>query len=194
MSVDEIVKKIISDAEAKAAEIKAETDKQVKDLLKEAETKAEKHRAQLMEAARESLADRVERAQAMAQLEARKDLLARKRKHLEKVFTEAKERLNNLPEAKYAGLIEKQLRQIEVGESFEIIVRPEDVDRIGRSAAAIWNDPDKYKIVSDGRAIDGGFILRTGKFEYDNTFGSLLGALSESLEGKVTEILFGKGE
>ena len=130
----------------------------------------------------------------MAQLEARKDVLARKQQHLARVFSETRDRLNNLPEEQYGGLIEKQLKGIEVGESFEIHVRPEDVDRLGRIAGRLWSDSGRYKVVSGERPIDGGFILRSGKFEYDNTFGSLLSVLSESLEGQVTEILFGKDD
>ena len=109
MSVDEIVKKIVGDAEKKAAEIKSETDKQLKSLLEEAKKEAEQRQAEMVETARESIADRKERAEAMAQLETRKDLLARKRKHMESVFAEAKNRLNDLPEDKYAELIKKQL-------------------------------------------------------------------------------------
>ena len=177
------------------AEIEKIGDKKIKDLEKQLEERlkkideeyAEEKSTALSESQKraDSAVERVEtRTEMLANTEKRKHILAKKREIVESVFTDA---LDNLVKSSnYKKYLEESLKkakkEVKEGEIIPAKGKKEVTEEIIKGT--------DYKIVSEGD-FKGGFVLRSGKIEYDFTFDSVIEkCLRDELETKIAHILF----
>ncbi len=135
----------------------------------------------------------------MAQLDARKEVLAAKQELINDAFNQALDMLFNLDSAAYLEILRRMLlSSIKTGEEVIILSPPRDKSRIPDD---FWNELNRElaaagyinKISPPGEAdpnISGGFILRAGGIEINNSFGSLLEMYRDDLEPEVAALLF----
>jgi len=196
MGIENITERIISDAQAKAAEIESGSDNESAKIRDEAGKKAESIKSQIIADAKSQAGEEKRRILAFARLEARNSVLAEKQKVIGQIFDNASKELQSLPDREYEDLIKKLLIKATVTGEEEIIFSSRDKKRISDKMvsdvnAALKADGKKgnLKISQETREIEGGFILKAEGVEINNSFSSLLNLLREELEYKLLEIL-----
>lgn len=190
MGKEDIVNRILSDAEAGAAEILDEARKKAELILSGAkdhcdeETAAAKREA---EAKAESIA---EGRAAAARLDSNKIALAGKRQVISDIYARAHQKLCALGESESVALYARLLSEnAEEGDEIELAQN-------FKYAKALSHLPviaeKKLKISGVRANIDGGFILRGEKCDKDLSFDAILKADREENQAAIAARLFKK--
>jgi V/A-type H+-transporting ATPase subunit E len=194
---ERICRRIEADAGAKAENILADAAKKVDMMLSGTEREAEKRREQILGRAQKEAEEQKRRILGIARLDARKQMLAAKQELIKEALQQALEALSNLEEQDYFALLKKMLlASIKTGEEI-VILSPRDKARIPKS---FWKEiqeelaaagrKNKLLISKETFEISGGFILRSGGVEINNSFDSLLEMYRDELEMEAAAILF----
>lgn len=190
-TLENLTAKIISDSEAEAAKI-----------IAEAKAEAERLTATVMdEAAREKdkiLADaKIEAAREEEQIVVGKTLavrdanLAAKQEMLDKVFADALSRLNAMDKNDYMKFLTGYLAGLDLDGEEIILPEKYGVKNIDDINSALQKAGKKGNLkLSSGAKIDGGFVLRKGGIEQNNTFESLVSYYRYELESEVISALY----
>ncbi|MFY9114568.1 MAG: V-type ATP synthase subunit E family protein [Dethiobacteria bacterium] len=194
---ERICRRIQADIREKVEEIAAEATRKSEAILADAEKEARKQQEQILERMQKKAEEQKRRILSMAQLDARKEVLAAKQELINDAFNQALDMLFNLDPAAYLEILRRMLlSSIKTGEEV-IILSPRDKSRIPDD---FWNELNRelaaagyINKISPGEAdpnISGGFILRAGGIEINNSFGSLLEMYRDDLEPEVAALLF----
>ena len=197
MAFEDILKRIREDGRKEAERIRKEARGEAEKILEEARKEADSIKEKIRHGAQISLQDEKRRILTMANLEARKKVLEKKQDLIEESFQKALNHLRHLSDEEYQGAVKKLLlRAVESGEE-EVIISPGEK----RITSALLNEVNeelrskgrqgKLKLSSERREFQGGFILKAGRKEVNNTFYSLFQERREELEAEVAGILFG---
>ncbi len=197
---ERISQRILSDAQIQAEKFVAEAAEKAGAMLTEAEKEAVKRKEQILERAQKEAEEQKRRILGIAQLDARKEMLAAKQELIEEAFQQALTRLVNLEEAAYLDYLRQMLLAAMKTGGEAIILSPRDKARI---PAAFWEDLTR-ELAATGRTgepslgqeapgIQGGFILQSGGVEINNSFQALLEMQRDELEPEVAALLFKEG-
>lgn len=195
--VDNIKKRILEDAQTQA---KITIDKAQNDaaIIIEAAIKDANEKKELMIEKANSEALQVQkRLKAVAELESRKKRLKAKQDIVEEAFSKAVERLNNMGDIEYQSIISEMiLNSVESGKE-EIVLSSRDQKRLSPD---FINDLNKklsskgisgeVKLSSESRNIKGGFILKQGDIEINNSFDAIIRMKRDQIESEVISSLF----
>ncbi len=198
MAVEDIVKKIISDAEAKSDSIQQEYKKQ-SDEIKSQKTDELKQR-EISEKNRldNEAEDHYKRLIQMAELEMRKEVLDLKQKLISDVFQKVEEKIISMPKEDYQEFIEaKIIEYIQTGEE-EIVISKNDKERINNEFIESINKKLKDKLKEKGNLklsketadIKAGFLLKFDKIQYNSSLKSMLRELRDTSETEIVKKLF----
>lgn len=190
MSLEKIIEHIDEEFSLEVDKIKKETKTEVNKILKEARGQAASIKEEILKAATLEAKRRREHILTMANLEAGKTILEVKERLLEEVYSRVLMKLKKLGKRSYQDLIKKMLCKVVKSSPGEIIISKEDRRRITPSFLRSINK--ELKISKEDRGISGGFILKRGKIEINDSFESLLRSKREELEPRLIKILFGK--
>lgn len=189
MGKEEIVARILSDAEAEAEETVRAAKARAEEILRAADAQCAAERA---EAEREAEAQgtRVREGKAaMARLDGAKVRLAERRRVLDAVYLRARAELLCLGRHESVVLFERLLK--EYAEEGDEIVFSEGFDyaeEVGRLPVV----REKKLTVSGERPdLKGGFLLRGATSDKDVTFPALLAADREAHQAEIARALFG---
>ncbi len=194
---EKITLQIMDDAKAKVETINDEAKTQAEEIEKKARTQADKKKEQIIEQAKKDAEEQKRRITGMAQLEARKELLAAKQDIIGQVIDKIMDQLSGMDDQSYLDLMENLLlRMVERGD--EIIVCSErDKDRIPSEFWKKINDALKKKgkkgelaLSDETRTISGGFIILSDGVEINCSFESLFQLKKDELESDIADILF----
>ncbi len=104
----------------------------------------------------------------------------------------------DIPRDEYRRVISKMLLESAQGYE-EVIFSAADEERLDQSLIHQVNKELKeqgkrgeLRLSAERGQFDGGFILRSGGMEINNTFGAILRMSRNHLEARLAEILFGK--
>ncbi len=197
MAFEDILKRIREDGYKKAERIKKEAEEEAEKILRDARKEAISLKEKMLRLAQASTRDEKKRILIMANLEVRKKVLERKQALIEEAFRKALNHLGHLPEEEYRQAMKKMfLETVESGEE-EVIISPEE-KLIDSAFLNTVNEelnskgrPGRLQLSSERRECKGGFVLRAGRKEVNNTFDSLFKEKREDLESEVAGILFG---
>ena len=218
--LDKITAKIISDAEAKAAEILRAADEECGKIRARFAEETDKESRRLDEAAERECAAIIERARSSA-ASAKKDVLVKtKSEIIEEAYAAAFREIRNLPDAEYLDMLVTMLRgavvrQLELerqnfelygdepsAECYEVLLNPSDRGKFGKSLISTLNrkvvgklklsDVERIKLSSDTANISGGLILRAGDIETNCSFDMIFAQVRRDTEQKVSAALFDK--
>ena len=194
MALDDILRKIESDAKQDASALADEGRREADAVLAAARARAEAERARLESIAAQRADEERNRIVTLAKLSARRDLLAEKQRLIERVFDETHKRLAAMPADAYRQFIKSALlSSVETGD--EEVVIGEDESRIDQAflddVSRAIRGGAKLMLSSERRRIDGGFILKRGKTETNSTLATIIRAAREEHESEVAAILFG---
>ena len=192
MSIENITAAIIGDAELVEETSVKNAEKAMEEIIGKAKIEAEeilKQEAEKCEKEAESLKSRKISA---AELQARKMILGAKQEAIQKSFDLALEKLKSMPEDKYLSYLTEEIIKIPVNEGI-IILNQRDRDKIGEKLIEAVNqslNAAKYKLSDKTINVSGGFLLRSGNIEINNTFETLLNSVKDDLTSEVANALF----
>ena len=186
---ENIINKILSDADAKCAEILSAANASAQTIVADAEQAIASDRAALQQRLQGITAERQRNRLATAELDAKKYALNCKQQLISRCYELAYEKLVKMSEGDRLDLIGTLLeKHAEVGET--VYVTQADA----KSVTQVWlNGFEKdLKLGKKYLKADGGVVLEGNGYEKDLTLGSVIKYLREQTESKVAELLLGE--
>lgn len=188
MGREDIVNRILSDAEAEAENIVASAEARAKEILSEARARADRERAETEEECSARAKRIFDGKAAEARLDSAKILLAEKRRIIDVIYERALERLLALNERDSLRYLEGLLED-NAEEGDEIILAENFAYDKGAKALAIVRER-KLTFSNERAKISGGCILRGKKSDKDLSFSALLEADKEEHQAEIAAKLF----
>ena len=194
---NKLKEKILAEAGSQAEETLEEARQKAAAILAKREEEAQAKKKSVLEQARKLADERRRRAQTIAELDARKAILAAKEDLIEDTFTQAVSRLRALDQKQYEELLFSMLVAASQTGTEEVLVAAEDKARFTPELIARVNEalqsqgkPGKLILSSDTHQMQGGFVLRAGDMEINNSFNSILRMQRDQLVPEVAAVLF----
>jgi len=195
---DKLREKILEDARQQAKAIIQRAENEAADILNAAKAKAEEKERAAAEKARKEAEERKSRLLASADLEGRKQILQAKQEVVDEAFSRAIDKLCSLPANQYVDIIASMAVEAVSSGTEEIILSSKDRDVYGTKIVNIVNKKLSAKGMKGAvrlsditRDIKGGFILRSGDVEINNSFDVIVKMRRDELETEVVKVLFG---
>jgi V/A-type H+-transporting ATPase subunit E len=197
MSLEKIIERIKQDAQSQVGEIKDKASKEADKILQKASDEANSYKAQALENAKAEAQQRKQRLISSANLEFRKEILTEKQNAIDLAFQEAVNTLTRMNDEEYRQTIKKMLiSSVQTGDE-DLVLSVRDKTRINENFLKDVNKElvkakkkGNLKISKDTYNILGGFVLRKGNIEINNSFESLFKSFRDDLEAEVSKILF----
>ena len=194
--VDKLKEKILSEARYQAESNIKKVEFESDGILEDAAKEAQKIKEEILKKAGKDAAARKKRKIAVAELEGRKTKLTAKQEIIGELFAKSIEKLNNTPDAEYEKILLEMICERAVGNE-EIILSKKDR---GRVSADFINKINAMTLAAgklagmtlseQTRQISGGFVLRSGDVEINNSFESIVKTQNDSLEALAVKMLF----
>lgn len=190
--LDNIVNKIIADAEAQAAETLAKAQAEADTILENYRANAAVENKQIIDNASKAAAEKELRMHSVAELEGRKRLLAVKQELINQAFDRALEKLLHLPQDEYLALLANMAAKASQTKDEEIVLSPADAQQYGAQIVAAANAicGGKLTLAAETRPIGGGLILKKGKTEINCELETQVGMLRDALAIEIANVLF----
>ena len=191
--IERITGRIDADAQAEIDRVLEAAKAEAARITAQYQSQADAERTSLAERNRKAAAEREERMESVAQMEARKVTLAAKQEMVERAYQLALDRLCAMPDADYIKTVATLLVQAAPDGRGAVIFSPAERERIGAAAVAMANeqlDGGKLTLSDQTRDLRGGFILANGNIEVNCTFETLVRLKKTEIAGEVANILF----
>lgn len=196
-NVNNLTSKIIGDATIKCDEIIGSARAEEAKIMENKISEAKVLEADILTKANREAFTRKERIISNAQLTVRDNKLAAKQVVIDKVFSQALEKLNDLSEGEQLAFIKGKIEALGLKGDYTLQVN----EKISQASILKLVDELNNKFSSAGKvvrislssnpgAFQGGFILEKGGIEINNTFESLVSSMRDDLEYEVTKALF----
>ena len=198
--IEKITTKIITDAQLKADEIIREAENEAEERRSRARERGESIKASIIEEAKKSIEAERRRRIADAMIKARTLKLEIMEREINRAFSEAEKKLNNMSESEYKKALENIIVSsiAELGEDdVAVLLREDDMKKIDEKkikSAAEKELGKKIKIKFEkGNFTSGGAIVKSQKnaIAVNSTFEARLEFLREKLRVEVAKVLFG---
>lgn len=195
MAIEEIIRKIELETEEKTKQILTSAKEEEKNILEKARAEADKIKEQTLKIRKGEIQENKRREITLADLEARKTVLAEKQKIVSEVYAQVLKRLENLEPREFRELMKKLILTIASGGEELIIaqkdkhkISPESIKEINQILAKQKKEP--IRLSEEVHNVPGGFILRKGNSEINISFPALVKSLREKTELEVIKLLF----
>ena len=173
---------VLAKAEEQAAQIRADYDKQA------AQVYADKVRA-----GTKACQDQMDSVQRIANMEAKKTLLAVKQEMVSKSFEKAQALLTALPEEKYVAFLAALAAKASVTGDEEIVLNARDREAVGEAVVKAANEKlggGKLTLSDRSGEFAGGLILSRGNVEANCTAELLVELCRGEMSAEIADMLF----
>ena len=165
--LEKMVSQILEEADASAAVTISDAEKKAAEILREAGEKADKIRQQREEQSRAKVKSYEERTASAADMKKRTAVLAAKQELIGNVIADACDRVKNLDEEKYFGILKNMAEKYLLPREGEICFSKKDLERMPagfreKIKSLAQKKGGVLEISGETRNIDGGFILIYG--------------------------------
>ena len=196
MDAEQVVEKILADAEAEAEKIRNEAEEKQTGEQAKFDEQLREYKKQTQILAQKAGQDKKAHLLAAARMEIAKEYLAEKRKILDEVFNQAKTQLLNLSDEDYRRLMSKlMLDVIRTGDEEVIIDNSERrIDHSFIKQINLQLSPGykgNLRLSDQKHNIGAGFILKCGNVKTNVSIGVLLDQARKELEIELAKELFG---
>ncbi len=193
MEADQVVTKILSDARAQAEAIKKQAEEREAAEMAKVNEDLARFEQQTKTLVEKAAADERSQRLAVARMEAAKEYAAAKASLLDDVFTQARQKLEKLPDNEYRELMAKLMAAaVETG-SEKVIAGKNDA-RIDAKLVADVNarlkDKGKLTLADEKHNFGGGFLLQRGRVRTNVSLTVLVEQARKDLEIEVAKDLF----
>jgi len=194
MDTNQVVQKILSEAQAAADKIKAEADNKVKTIKTANEKELSTFRQETQRLCEKAAKEKKDQILAGVRMAASRQETETKRNLLNKVIEKTAEAIKKLNDAEYLSLMEGLIiASVKTGNEELVVGKQEKrineafVRRVNQKLA----DKGHLSLAADKIDIDAGFILREDKRQINAAIDVMLKFAAQQLEGKLAEQLFG---
>lgn len=193
-NIESLTSKILEDSEIKAKALIEEAKQEEKNILDKKKREAEIESKIIIDKADLEAKIRAERVISNAEIQVRNMKLEAKQIVLDRVFTEALERLSVISKDDTLEFIKKSLLSSDIQGNEELILG-ENVasdDFVGKINSYLkeLGKKGELKLSAEKRNIKGGYILAKNGIEINYTFEALVKLMRDELEAEVAGILF----
>jgi len=195
MEANQVVEKILSDAQNQAGEIKKQADEKLADEKAQLDNQLEEYKKQTESLAKKAGEDKKAHMLAAARMDIAREFLAEKRKIIDEVFEKAAKQFSKLEDDEYLKIMGTlMLEAVETGDEEVIVDRTEkriDQNFINQINAKLGQDKKGNLKLSDERQnIGAGFILKRGNIKTNVSLGVLTEQARKELEIELAKDLF----
>ncbi|MDP4109371.1 MAG: V-type ATP synthase subunit E, partial [Bacillota bacterium] len=141
--------------------------------------------------------ERVRRAVSSLELEARKNLLAKKQELITVAFDAAFDNIMKLPEDRYVAFLCRLACEASLTGNEEVVLSPADRSRFGKQvvigANSLLGQAKKSAALTlsqEMRPINGGLVLKSGDTEVNCTLDTIVRLIKNDLAFDVAKVLF----
>jgi len=194
---EKIQAKILEEARAAAEANLNRAKEEAASMIKAATEEAEAKKKQIIEKAELEAAEIKKRIISIAELEARKQKLKAKQEVVDEAFDLALKKHINLPDDEYQSVLTKMISFCVKTGNEEILLSSRDKQRLSPGFIDDLNKvlqqkgmPANLKISNETRDISGGFILKSGDIEINNSFEAIIRMHRDDIEPEVIKSLF----
>ncbi|HZJ83268.1 MAG TPA: V-type ATP synthase subunit E family protein [Clostridia bacterium] len=194
--VNRISKRILDDARAEAVRIIEEAVDRARSLKEKEIKESQKANKRLQEEYVERAKERKRRMLAVAELEMRKELLSVKQDMINKAMEAVQQAILDMPKAEYRQIIVDMMIGSAQGDE-EVFFSKADDDRLDEGVLDEVNKTLKeqgkkgnLKLSPEKETFQGGFILKSGGVEINNSFESIIRMGRDDVESQLAGILF----
>lgn len=189
---EKIIERILQEAREQANAIVAETQQECAQIAAQGKEQAQTQAQALLAKSKVDAVESVRRMKAVAELDARKNVLAAKQTVISEAFDAAHKQLLAMPRPAYAQL----MKQVVVAQATSgDIIRPAKADADVFTAEFV---ADVNKALGEGKQVklgrplelSGGCVLQSGAMERNCSIDALLRIVREQQEAQVAAILF----
>ncbi|MCF7955154.1 MAG: V-type ATP synthase subunit E [Phycisphaerae bacterium] len=195
MNAEQVIEKILSEAQTQADVITSEARAKAADAQSELEKKLADYRQETAIIAENAGKERKEQMLASARMRLQKEILTAKCELLDEAFAKAVEHIKDLSDSEYLGLIENLMaKAVETGGEEVIIGKDETritdafIKQVNRKLGTGFKG--NLLLANERANISGGFILRRGKVQINVSTEVLVAQAREKLEMELAEELF----
>lgn len=187
MALSDIIESIQKETQEKIDKLKKAAEENKRRLIQEWEEKIRNERDALLKKAKKNAEKKIQQAHFLLHSQEQSRILKKKREVIEEIIEEAKKRLADIDQARYRQLMERLVAKLPniSGE----LISTADAEKRNVLKQIIENHP-QYRLSEETIPASGGFIFRSDYLEIDNTFESLLNAVSDEITLHVAKILF----
>ena len=185
---ENIINKILSDADARCNEILSTAESQAKAIIDDANAAVARDRAALEERISSTSAERMRNRNSTAELDAKKYALNAKQRLISRCYDEAYAKLAKMSDSDRLDFIGTLIdKYAEKGET--VYVTQQD----GKAVTQLWLDGfDKgLKLGKKYVTADGGIVLEGDGYDKDLTLRRVIDYAREETVGRVAEVLIG---
>lgn len=190
---EKIIAHIQADAKAQADAILAQAEQQCASIRGDYEKKASAAYGDKIRAGVKECQDRVDSMERIAQMEAKKGVLALKQEMVSASFDKAQDMIIGLPKEQYAAFLAKLAAQAAVTGEEEVLLNGRDRDTVGPAAVKAANEKlgaGKLTLAADAGNFAGGLILRRGNIEVNCTVELLVELCRADMSAQLAGVLF----
>ena len=192
--IDKITQRITEDVDRVIAGIQAQAQEQADAITADYAERARKTAADILARGQVAADEREAGIHRMAQMEAKKALLAVKQEMLDRAFDMALEKLCVLPQEDAVALLARLAAGSARTGREKVILSPAEKDTIGEAVVARANEllaqRGRLTLSGETRPFRGGLILSDGAVEVNCTYDPLLRLERSRAAGEVAGILF----
>lgn len=190
--LENLTAKIIRDANEQAERIAADAKAQAKQIVDAAEAEAEREKERILAEADVQAAHTAEQIVLGKTLEIRDNNLDAKQQILEKIFSQALDRLNSMSKDEYWKFLTGYLSGMDTDGEEIILPKKYGIASVEELNEVLKKNGKKGNLVlsADGREIDGGFVLSKNGIEQNNTFEALISKTRYDQESEILRMLY----
>jgi V/A-type H+-transporting ATPase subunit E len=195
MNAEQVVDKILSQAQAEAESILSEAQDKAAQQRSALEKELAEFDKETQKLVKEAGEDKRRRMLAAARMSRAKQVLGAKVAILDEVFAKAQDAVSQLPEDEYLPLMADLMKKaVETGDEEIIIGKHEKrinenfVKKVNRELGAGFKG--NLRLSNKRADIDGGFILARGRVRINASSEVLIGRLREAMQVELAEALF----
>ncbi len=190
---EKIIAHIQADAKAQADAILAQAEQQCASIREEFEKKAGELYGEKIRAGVKACQDQLDSQQRIAQMEAKKSLLAVKQEMVAESFDKARDQILNLPREQYIDFLAKLAAKASVSGDEEIVLNAADREAVGEQVVKAANEKlngGKLSLSQETGSFDGGLLLRRGNVEVNCTVELLVELCRGEMSAELASVLF----
>jgi len=195
--IDNIIERIKADTEDEIKALEAETQKACEEITSGYEARRQDVYWARLRVGTKAAEQRLERLRGMAEMEAKKQLLALRQEMVAMAFDLAVKRLSTLPEDEYVELLAGFAKKGARSGTEQIILSPADRTRYGKKICARANalleetgGRGGLTLSESTRGMQGGLILTDGSVDINYSLETLVSLHRNALMERVSGILF----
>jgi len=197
MEAEQVIEKILSDAEVEAEKIIKQKEEQISSEQKAFDKQLSEYKKETDSLAKKAADEKQAHLFAEARMKLAKEVLAEKRKILEALFEDAKKQLEKLPDEEYKNLMTKlMLKAVQTGTEEVVVGKNETrintdfISRINDTLQKKGGNKAELKLSDEKQDINAGFILKRGKIKTNASVNVLLEEAKRNLETELAKDLF----